>query len=219
MTTAELQSMLEADYLGFDALENLTYTDKTTSSGTAYTVNNARKTFQAVQAFGEPAVRGYSIESVALTFPVDELAVTAKVGDTFVFNSNTYEVTDAASKSAATRWMVTGQRAYIETDFATTIDIQRATLSVNSAGAQVETYADTTAGVSCIVANNDDVADMISRLGVRGDKQSLNFYVTQTVTVAPTDRIEYSSRFYRITSIQDENRLARLKRIVAEIYA
>lgn len=219
MTAAELQAMLRSDFLDFDGLEDLTYTDKTTSGGTAYTVNNARKTFQVAKGYGEPAVKGYQIDAVNVTFPVDELAVTAKIGDTFVFGSNTYEVTAAALKTANTRWLVTGERAFIETDFATTCDIQRATLSVNSAGAQVETYADTTSGVSCIVVNNDDVADMIPRLGVRGDKQSLNFYMAQSVTISPTDRIEYSSRFYRVTSIQDEGRVARLKRVVAEIYA
>lgn len=211
--------MCEADFLGFDALEDLTYTDKTTSSGTAYTVNNARQTFMANKTFGEPVVRGYAIESVGVTFPVDELSVDAKLGDTFVFDGDTYEVVAADKKTANTRWMITGDRAFIDTDFAVSIDIQRATLSVNSAGAQVETYADTTSGVSAVLVENDDVADMIPRLGVRGDKQSKNFYVAQSVTVSPTDRIEYSSRFYRITSIQDEGRLARLKRVVAEIYA
>lgn len=218
MTRAEMLSMLKADFLGFDGLSDLTYTDKTTASGTAYTVNNARQTFQTVQGFGEPLIRGYTVSSVGLTFPVDELAVSCKLGDTFVYESQTYEVTEAALKTASTRWQVTGSRAGIDTDFATTCDIQRATLTVNSAGAAVETNADTTASVSVIVVNNDDVADMISRLGVRGDKQSLNFYMAQSVTVSPTDRIEYSSRFYRITSIQDEGRVARLKRVVAEIY-
>lgn len=211
--------MLRDDFLAFDALESFTYVDAATAGNTSYTVQSCRKTFQIVKAFGQANVKGYSLESVGLTFPVANLTPTPKQGDTFTINSTTYEVVDVAKKTANTRWQITGERAFIETDFATTCDIQRATLSVNSAGAQVETYADTTSGVSCIVVNNDDVADMISRLGVRGDKQSLNFYMAQSVTISPTDRIEYSSRFYRVTSIQDEGRVARLKRVVAEIYA
>lgn len=219
MTYAELQAELEQDFLDMDGLQSFTFTDTTNGSNTAETVDNARITFPEVKTFGEPAVRGYLISSVMLTFPVDEITATPREGDYVSVESNTYEVTKVEKATAFTRYRVTAERAYIDADWDATCDIQRATLSVNSAGAAVETYADTTTGVACVVVNNDDVADMISRLGVRGDKQSINFYMAQSVTVSPTDRIEYSSRFYRITSIQDEGRVARLKRVVAEIYA
>lgn len=219
MTQAELQALLTADFLTLDGLSSFTYTDTASGGNSTQTVDNARITFPEVKNYGEPAIKGYQISGVSLTFPTGEITVTPKLGDYVAVDSNTYEVMKVEKKTAFTRWRIEAERAYIETDWGTTCDIQRATLSVNSAGAQVETYADTTSNVPCVVVNNDDVADMIPRLGVRGDKQSLNFYMAQTVTVAPTDRIEYASRFYRITSIQDEGRVSRLKRVVAEIYA
>lgn len=219
LTKTELVALLKADFLTIDGLESFTYTDTTSGGNTTQTVDNARISWPEVKTWGEPAVRGYQISSVQLTFPVDEISVTPKVGDYVAVDSNTYEVTKADKATAFTRWRLTAERAYIEADWDDTLDIQRATLTVNSAGAQVETYADLTAGVACVVAANDDAADMLARLSVRGDKQSLNFYVAQSVSVLPTDRIEYGSRFYRITSIQDEGRISRLKRIVAEIYA
>lgn len=218
MTVAELQSMMKADFLDFDGLEDLTYTDKTTSGGTAYTVNNARKTFQVSKAFGEIAVRGYGIDQVNVTFPVDELAVTAKLGDTFVFGSNTYEVTAAALKTASTRWMVTGERAFIETDFAQTITQQRATLSVDVAGSVTESWSTVTTH-SAIVMQEDDVADLIERLGVSGDKQATTIFVAQSASFLPMDRVLINSRPYRITMIGDEGRVARLLKIRVELYA
>ncbi len=219
MTRTEMDAMLKADFLTFDGLEDMTYNDVNSSTSTSYTVNNTRKTFQITKAYGESNIRGYLIESVAVTFPVDELAVEAKIGDTFVIDSSTYEVVSTELKTSNTRWRVTGERAYIDSDWDLTCDIQRATLTVNSAGAQVESWADVTTGVAVIVVNNDDVADQINRLGVRGDKQSLNMYMAQSVSVLPMDRIEYSGRYYRIGSIQDEGRIARLKRIVVELLA
>lgn len=218
MTRAELQAMLKTDFLGFDALEDLTYTDATTSGGSSQTVNNARMTFQVMKSFGETAVKGYQIDSVGVTFPVDELSVTAKLGDTFVMGGNTYEVTEAALKTASTRWQVTGERAFIETDFAVSIALKRFTLSTDVAGSVTET--ETTVGTySAIIMQEDDVADMINRLGVKGDKQATTFFVAQTVPVLPMDFITYSGRDYRITMIGDEGRVARLKKVRVELYA
>lgn len=219
MTKAELQQLLKADFLTIDGLESFTYTDTASGGNTTQTVDNARISWPEVKTWGEPAVRGYQISSVQLTFPVDEITVTPKVGDYVAVDSNTYEVTKADKATAFTRWRLTAERAYIESDWDDTLDIQRATLTVNSAGAQVETYADLTAGVACVVMPEDDVSDQIARLSVRGDMQSISFFVAQTVTVLPMDRIEYAGRFYRINSIIDENRIARLKRIRCQIYA
>lgn len=210
---------MRADFLTMDGLEDMTYNDVTSSSSTSYTVNNARKTFQISKQFGELNVRGYGIDAVSVTFPDNELAVVAKIGDTFVISGNTYEVTAAELKTSNTRWKIDGQRAYIETDFATTCDIQRATLSVNSAGAQGETFADTTTSVSCIVMAEDDVSDLMPKLAVRGDLQTTSFFIAQSVTIGPMDRIEYAGRFYRINSIVNEGRVSRLKQIRCQIYA
>lgn len=218
MDRASLQAMLKRDFLAFDGLEDLTYTDKTTSSGTSYTVNNARMTFQEKKSFGEPVVKGYGVSEIGVTFPVDELSVTAKMGDTFVFGSDTYEVTDASLKTANTRWMVTGVRAYVESDFAVSVVQERATLSVDVAGAVTETWS-TVATLSAIEMQEDDVADMIDRLGVAGDKQSVTYFVAQSASILPMDRLTVNSRPYRITMIGDQGRAARLQRVRVELYA
>lgn len=219
MTYAELQAMFREDLLKADGLQSLTYTDVSTAGSTAQTVDNALVTFPVAKTFGEPAVKGYQIDSVSLTFPDDEITVTPTIGDYVSVESVTYEVTMAEKVTAYTRWRLKAERAYVDDAWDLSCDIQRATLTVNTAGAQVETWADVTTGVAVIVVNNDDVADQISRLGIRGDKQSLNFYMAQSVTVLPMDRIEYSSRYYRVASIQDEGRVARLKRVVVELLA
>lgn len=211
--------MLKADFLDFDSLESLSYTDKTTSGGTAYTVNNARKTFQTVQGFGETNVKGYGIGVVRLTFPVDELAVSCKLGDTFSYQSNTYEVTSAELKTASTRWLVEGARAFIDTDFAQTTSVERATITKDSASGTVKTWAAVYSSQSTIVMDEDDVADMIPRLGVRSDKKTLSFFYPQTLTIEPLDRVVYGGRYYRITQIVDAGRVARLLRIRGELYA
>lgn len=214
-----MQTMLRNDFLLFDGLQSFTYTDVSTAGSTTQTVDNARITFPVTKAFGEPAVKGYQIDSVSLTFPDDEITVTPTIGDYVSVESTTYEVTNVEKVTAYTRWRLQAERAYVDDAWDLTVDIQRATLSVNSAGAQVETWADVSTGVAAIVVSNDDVSDQINRLGIRGDKQSLNIYVAQSVSVLPMDRIEYNSRYYRINSIQDESKVARLKRIVVELLA
>lgn len=218
MTYAELQAMFREDLLKADGLQSFTYTDVSTAGSTTQTVDNALITFPVTKAFGEPAVKGYQIDSVTLTFPDDEITVTPTIGDYVSVESVTYEVTMAEKVTAYTRWRLKAERAYIDSDWDGLINVQRAALTVNSAGAHIETYTTVSGNVQAVIVNNDDAADMISRLAVRGDKQSLNFYIANSVAVYPTDRIEYNSRYYRITAIEDENRVARLKRIVAEIY-
>jgi hypothetical protein len=210
--------MLKRDFLTFDGLEDLTYTDKATAGDTALTVNNARKTFQVKKTFGEPVVKGYGIDSIGVTFPVDELSVTAKMGDTFVFDGNTYEVTSAELKTANTRWMITGDRAFVETDFAVSIGQERATLGVDVAGAVTESWS-SVATLSAVEMQEDDVADMIDRLGVAGDKQAVTYFVAQAANILPMDRLTVSGRPYRITMIGDQGRAARLQRIRVELYA
>jgi hypothetical protein len=210
--------MLKADFLSIDGLQSFVYTDAATAGNTTQTVDNARITFTEVKSFGEAAVKGYQISGVSLTFPVDSVTVTPKLGDYVAVDGSTYEVTKADKATAQTRWRLMAERAFIEGDWSGLVNVQRAALPVNAAGAQIETYTTVTGNVQAIIVNNDDAADMLARLSTRGDKQSLNFYMAQSVVVYPTDRIQYNSRNYRITAIEDEGRVARLKRIVAEIY-
>ena len=218
MTYAELQAELEQDFLDMDGLQSFTFTDTTNGSNTAETVDNARITFPEVKTFGEPAVRGYLISSVMLTFPVDEITATPREGDYVSVESNTYEVTKVEKATAFTRYRVTAERAYLDTDHVSTVTLQRATLGEDVAGAVTETWGNV-GSYSMAVLYEDDVADMINRLGVRGDKQATTVFCAQSVNVLPMDRIVIASRPYRITMIGDEGRVARLKRVRVELYA
>ena len=210
--------MLSADFLGFDALESATYIDAATAGNTSYTVDNCRKTFQIVKEFGQANCKGYQIDQVSLTFPVASLSPTAKLGDQFTIGGLTYEVTAAALKTASTRWQISGERAFIETDFSTHVTLQRATLGTDIAGAVTETWGNV-GSYSAIVMQEDDVADMINRLGVAGDKQAITVFLAQTVAALPMDRLLIDLRPYRITMIGDEGRVARLKKVRVELYA
>lgn len=218
MTYAELQAELEQDFLDMDGLQSFTFTDTTNGSNTAETVDNARITFPEVKTFGEPAVRGYLISSVMLTFPVDEITATPRDGDYVSVESNTYEVTKVEKATAFTRYRITAERAYLDTDHVSTVTLQRATLGEDVAGAVTETWGNV-GNYSMAVLYEDDVADMINRLGVRGDKQATTVFCAQSVNVLPMDRIVIASMPYRITMIGDEGRVARLKRVRVELYA
>ena len=98
------------------------------------------------------------------------------------------------------------------------VTLQRATLTTDVAGAVVETWG-SVGSYSAIIMEEDDVADMINRLGVRGDKQATMVFVAQTVPVLPMDRLLIDSRPYRITMIGDEGRVARLLKVRVELYA
>lgn len=218
LTKTELVALLKADFLTIDGLESFTYTDTTSGGNTTQTVDNARISWPEVKAWGEPAVRGYQISSVQLTFPVDEISVTPKVGDYVAVDSNTYEVTKADKATAFTRWRLTAERAYLESDWVETVTVQRATLTVDIAGSVVETYANV-GSYSAAIMYEDDVADMINRLGVRGDKQATTVFFAQSVPVLPMDRLLIDSKLYRITMIGDEDKISRLKKVRVELYA
>lgn len=212
-------AMLKADFLTIDGLESFTYTDTASGGNSTQTVDNARISWPEVKTWGEPAVRGYQISSVQLTFPVDEIVnATPKVGDYVAVDSNTYEVTKADKATAFTRWRLTAERAYLESDWVETVTVQRAVLTEDSAGAPVPTYGNV-GSYSMAVMYEDDVADMINRLGVSGDKQAVTFFCSQAVPVLPMDRILFDGKTYRITMIGDEERIARLKKIRVEQYA
>lgn len=217
MTRAELDAMLAADFLTFDGLESFTYIDVATAGNTSHTVASCRKTFQLVKAFGQPAVKGYQIDSVGLTFPVANLTPTAKLGDQFTVNSLTYEVTEIAKKTSATRWQVTGERAFIETDFATTVTLQRATLGVDVAGSVTETWGNV-GSYSAIEMQEDDVSDLANRLGTKSDMQATSYYMAQTVPILPMDRLLISGRPYRINMIGNQGRVARLLQVRVQLY-
>ena len=202
-----------------DGLTSFTYTDTATAGNSTQTVDNARITFPEAKAFGEPAVRGYQISSVYLTFPTGEITVAPKCGDYVAVDGSTYEVTKAEKATAFTRWKVTAERAYIETDWATTTTVQRATLSKDSASAVVKTWAAVYSNQSTVVLDEDDVADMAERLGVRADKKTITFFYPQSLSIEPLDRIVYGSRNYRITQIVDAGRVARLLKARGELYA
>lgn len=219
MTRAELQDLVKTDFLGFDGLEDLTYVSTADSGNTTYTVNNARVTFMTTKGYGEPEVKGYQIDEVHVTFPVDELAATAKDADTFTVDGSTYEVMKTECKTARTRWMITGERAFIEDAFAVTCDVERATLALDSASATTKTWVAVYASQTCIVKEDDNTADMIARLGVRSDKGTATFYFPQTLDIQPTDRISYGGRYYRITYQLQQRRVARLQGMRAELYA
>lgn len=217
MTYAELQAMFRGDLLKADGLQSFTYTDVSTAGSTTQTVDNALITFPVTKAFGEPAVKGYQIDSVSLTFPDDEITVNPTIGDYVSVESVTYEVTQAEKVTAYTRWKLRAERAYVDDAWDQIIHIQRAALTVNSAGAQVETFTTVIGNVPCVVMAEDDVSDVIARLAVRGDLQTSSFFVSQSVNVLPMDRVVYENRNYRINSIIDEGRLSRLKRIRCQL--
>lgn len=219
MDRASLQAMLKRDFLAFDGLEDLTYVSSADSGNTTYTVNNARITFQTTKGYGEPEVKGYQIDEVHVTFPVDELAVDAKDADTFTVDGNVYEVMKTECRTARTRWMVTGERAFIESAFAQSVDVERATLTLDSASATSKSWAAVYASQTCVVKEDDNTADMIPRLGVRADKGTTTFYFPQTLDIQPTDRIKYGGRYYRITYQGQQRRVARLQFMRAELYA
>jgi hypothetical protein len=210
--------MLKADFLSIDGLQSFVYTDAATAGNTTQTVDNARITFTEVKSFGEAAVKGYQISGVSLTFPVDSVTVTPKLGDYVAVDGSTYEVTKADKATAQTRWRLMAERAYLEADWVSTVILKRFTLSTDVAGAVTESsYA--IGSYSAAVMQEDDVADMINRLGVKGDKQAITFFMEQTVAVLPMDFITYSGRDYRVTMIGDEGRVGRLKKVRTELYA
>jgi len=213
-----------ADYRTVEGLLSATYISKTSSGSTNYSLTDVFSSNPRTKAMAEPAVKGALIESNDFRFVLADLAATPKAGDEITVGSVTFEVNEVERRRPVDAsgnyafWYVKAARAFVDTSWSVSIDVQRATLSVNAAGAEVETFADVLTNVAAILVYNDDAADMQPRLSIRGDKQSVNFYVAQTVSVNPMDRIEYGSRFYRITSIQDEGKLSRLKRLIAEIY-
>ena len=218
MTYAELQAMFREDLLKADGLQSFTYTDVSTAGSTTQTVDNALITFPVTKAFGEPAVKGYQIDSVSLTFPDDEITVTPTIGDYVSVESVTYEVTQAEKVTAYTRWKLRAERAYVDDAWDQIVTLQRATLTTDVAGAVVETWGNV-GSYSAIIMEEDDVADMINRLGVRGDKQATTVFLSQSVAVLPMDRLLIDSRPYRITMIGDEGRVARLLKVRVELYA
>lgn len=218
LTKTELVTMLKADFLTIDGLESFTYTDTASGGNSTQTVDNARISWPEVKTWGEPAVRGYQISSVQLTFPVDEITVTPKVGDYVAVDSNTYEVTKADKATAFTRWRLTAERAYLESDHVETVTLQRATLTADVAGSVVETYGNV-GSYSAAIMYEDDVSDVIARLGARGDMQATSVFVAQSVPALPMDRILISNRPYRITMIGSEGRVARLKQLRVQLYA
>lgn len=212
-----MQTMLRNDFLLFDGLQSFTYTDVSTAGSTTQTVDNARITFPVTKAFGEPAVKGYQIDSVSLTFPDNEITVTPTIGDYVSVESTTYEVTNVEKVTAYTRWRLQAERAYVDDAWDLTATVQRATLGVDIAGSVTETWANI-GSYSVIVWDEPDVADMINRLGVKADKQTTTFFFAQTVPVLSMDRIVYENRPYRITAIQDEGLVARLLKVRCELY-
>jgi hypothetical protein len=110
------------------------------------------------------------------------------------------------------------QRASLNADYAITVTQQRATLTQDAMGAPVETWGTVTTH-QAIRMDEDDVADMIDRLGVAGDKQAITLFVAQSASFLPMDRILIGSRPYRITLLGDEGRISRLKKIRIELYA
>lgn len=213
-----------ADYRTFEGLIPATYTSKTSGGSANYLLTDVFCSNPRIKGFGEPAVKGYMIESNDFRFVLADLAATPKAGDEITVGATTFEVNEVERRRPVDAsgtyafWYIKTARAFVDTSWSVSVDVQRATLAVNGAGAEVETFVDIAANVSAIMVFNDDAADMQPRLSIRGDKQSVNFYVAQTVSINPMDRIEYGSRFYRITSIQDEGKLSRLKRLIAEIY-
>lgn len=218
MTYAELQAMFREDLLKADGLQSFTYTDVSTAGSTTQTVDNALITFPVTKAFGQGSVKGYQIDSVSLTFPDDEITVTPTIGDYVSVESVTYEVTQAEKVTAYTRWKLRAERAYVDDAWDQIVTLQRATLTTDVAGAVVETWGNV-GSYSAIIMEEDDVADMINRLGVRGDKQATTVFLSQSVAVLPMDRLLIDSRPYRITMIGDEGRVARLLKVRVELYA
>jgi len=141
-----------------------------------------------------------------------------KEGDTIQVGSNVYQVTDVELIRRNVIWRVTASRAFIQSAYATSVTLQRATLGVDVAGGVTETWG-TVGTYSAIEMLEDDVADMIDRLGVAGDKQATTYFVAQTVAVLPMDRLLVGGRKYRITMIGDQGRIARLLKIRVELYA
>lgn len=218
MTYAELQAMFREDLKKADGLQSFTYTDVSTAGSTTQTVDNALITFPVTKAFGQGSVKGYQIDSVSLTFPDDEITVNPTIGDYVSVESVTYEVTQAEKVTAYTRWRLRAERAYVDDAWDQIVTLQRATLTTDVAGAVVETWGNV-GSYSAIIMEEDDVADMINRLGVRGDKQATTVFVAQAVPVLPMDRLLIDSRPYRITMIGDEGRVARLLKVRVELYA
>lgn len=218
MTYAELQAMFREDLKKADGLQSFTYTDVSTAGSTTQTVDNALITFPVTKAFGQGSVKGYQIDSVSLTFPDDEITVTPTIGDYVSVESVTYEVTQAEKVTAYTRWKLRAERAYVDDAWDQIVTLQRATLTTDVAGAVVETWGNV-GSYSAIIMEEDDVADMINRLGVRGDKQATTVFLSQSVAVLPMDRLLIDSRPYRITMIGDEGRVARLLKVRVELYA
>lgn len=213
-----LATQATADFLAIAAdhgSEALTHTR--TGPGTTTAVPIAL-CFKTDIKFGETAVPGYGVDAVVTRFPASVLSTAPKEGDTITRSGVVYEVVAVSKMVRDTQWRLECARAYINGDYDVSIVLNRFTLSTDVAGSVTEqSYAIGT--YSAIVMLEDDVADMINRLGIKGDKQSLTFFVDQTVPALPMDMITYSGRDYRITMIGDEGRIARLKKIRVELYA
>jgi len=206
---------VKRDFLAFDATDGtITYTDVDSGGSTTYTVTNVRKTFQVTEGFGEPQVRGYCIDSVGITFPVDNLSITPKLGDTFDYLGNTYEVTSAELKTANTRWNFTGKRAYLEPGWSTTCLIQRATISQNAAGMDIDSWGTLYASAQCYRNPQNVPQEAFDQLGVVGVNDLSKLYLGPTVSgVRVTDRVTLNGLLYTNTRTQNDARIAMLPEI------
>lgn len=195
--------------------EALTFTRTGPGTTTAIAEAFVQKT---ERSFGSPSVPGYEIDEVVCHFLVSLLSPTPKLGDTITRAGTVYEVTEAKKIGRDVLWRLVTQRASLNADYAITVTQQRATLTQDAMGAPVETWGTVTTH-QAIRMDEDDVADMIDRLGVAGDKQAITLFVAQSASFLPMDRILIGSRPYRITLLGDEGRISRLKKIRIELYA
>lgn len=207
-----------------EGLVPATYTSKNTGGSTNYSLTEVFRSQPTVKAMSEPAVKGTLLESLSFRFVASDLAATPKAGDEITCDSVAFEVGDVQrlrpvdSNGRGAFWKVNAARAFVDDAWDESIVLKRFTLSTDVAGSVTET-ASTIGTYAAIAMQEDDVADMINRLGVKGDKQAITFFVAQTVPALPMDFITYNSRDYRVTMIGDEGRLSRLKKIRVELYA
>lgn len=152
-------------------------------------------------------------------FLVSDLAFEVQEGDLITRASVAYEVTDVAKARRDKVWRVTAERAFLNTSQTVTADVERATNTLDAASAASRSWAAVYSSQDCAVAQDDNTADMIARLGVRADKTATTFYFAQSLDILPTDRIKYGGRYYRLTYQGEQGRIARLQYARGELYA